>query len=161
MADLTRERLRDAFGGFATGVAVITAATGQGDHGMTANAFMSVSLDPPLVSISLSLRCRMLGYVRQSGRYVVNVLRHDMEPLARHFAGQGDPALAIRLARTQDRPVIAGAVAQFFADVQSEILAGDHAIVIGRVTDLRRDAEARPLLFCGGKFGQMAPAAEG
>ena len=70
--------MRDACGSFATGVTVISTSTPEGDHGMTANAFMSVSLDPPLISISLDRKSRMLDRIRSSGRYAVNVLAGDM-----------------------------------------------------------------------------------
>ncbi|MFC3229883.1 flavin reductase family protein [Marinibaculum pumilum] len=157
MPELDPTSLRAAFGGFATGVTVITTTTEDGDHGMTANAFMSVSLSPPLISVSLSRDCRMLGHVRQAGRYVVNVLRHDMEALAWHFAGRSDPSLRDPIARSDGHPVIAGAVARFFADLETEVPAGDHVILIGRVTGLSRDPAAEPLLFCGGRFGRLSP----
>lgn len=158
MPDLDPKSLREAFGGFATGVTVITTTTEEGDHGMTANAFMSVSLSPPLISVSLSRDCRMLGHVREAGHYVVNVLRHDMEALAWHFAGRSDPALREPIARSGRHPVIPGAVARFFADLETEVPAGDHVILIGRVTGLHRDPAAQPLLFCGGRFGRLSPA---
>lgn len=151
--------LRDACGSFATGVTVISTSTPDGDHGMTANAFMSVSLDPPLISISLDRKSRMLDRVRVSGRYAVNVLAGDMEHVAMHFAGRHDPQLAQIFDRHDDLPVVPGAVAVFLADVEQEVEAGDHILFIGRVTHLERRPESRPLLFCGGRFEQLGSAA--
>ena len=79
--------LRQVMGRFATGVTVVTTADGDAIHGMTANAFLSVSLTPPLVLISLG-RCRMAEMLPRTGRYGVSVLSDDQEHLAAHFAGQ-------------------------------------------------------------------------
>lgn len=150
--------LRDACGSFATGVTVISTTTEDGDPGITANAFMSVSLDPPLISISLDRRCRMQEKVRASGRYAVNVLAEDMEHVAMHFAGRHDPGLAQIFDRRGALPVVPGAVAIFLTEVEQEIEAGDHTLFIGRVTHLERRPEADPLLFCGGRFARLPTA---
>lgn len=151
--------MRDACGSFATGVTVISTSTPEGDHGITANAFMSVSLDPPLISISLDRKSRMLDRIRSSGRYAVNVLAGDMEHVALHFAGRHDPALATIFDRQDDLPVVPGAVAVFLTRVEQEVEAGDHILFIGRVTHLERRPEAQPLLFCGGRFERLGSAA--
>ena len=147
--------LRQAFGNFATGVTVITTRTEDGDHGMTANAFMSVSLDPPLLTISLDKGCKMLERVRRSGRYAVNILSADMEPTAMHFAGHSDPDLAEILSERADLPVLPGASAVFLTDVEQEFEVGDHVLFIGRVREFDWDKAAMPLLFCAGQFGSL------
>ncbi|WP_172328229.1 flavin reductase family protein [Mangrovicoccus sp. HB161399] len=149
--------LRDACGRFATGVTVITTRSGAGDFGMTANAFMSVSLDPPLIAVSLGRKARMLAEIRAARRYAVNVLAGDMEPVAMHFAGRHDPALASVLGEEDGLPVLAGAAAVFHTDVVQEIEAGDHVLFIGHVRRIAQDADAPPLLFHAGRFGLLAP----
>lgn len=156
MADFDTRALRDACGSFATGVTVISTTTEEGDHGMTANAFMSVSLDPPLISISLDRKCRMREKVRASGRYAVSILAHDMEPVALHFAGRHNPEFADLLENRGGLPVVPGAAAVFHAKVEMEVEAGDHTVFIGRVTDLYRDTSTAPLLFFSGRFGALA-----
>ncbi|WP_407495211.1 flavin reductase family protein [Pseudooceanicola sp. MF1-13] len=148
--------LRDACGRFATGVTVISTVTEDGDHGMTANAFMSISLDPPLISISLDRKARMLGKVREARRYAVSILTSGMEPLARHFAGRADPTVTQPFAHLQGVPVVPGASAVFVADVTQEVEAGDHVLFIGRVRHMELSDDAQPLLFYGGRFGAVA-----
>lgn len=156
MSGFDSRALRDACGSFATGVTVITTCTPEeGDHGMTANAFMSVSLDPPLIVISLDHRSRMMEKVRKAGRYAVNILAHDMEAVAMHFAGRNRPEFADILEKRDGLPVVPGAVAVMLADVHQRVEAGDHTLFIGRVTHLERRAGARPLLFHAGRFGQL------
>lgn len=155
MTDFDSRAMRDACGSFATGVTVITTRSDEGDHGMTANAFMSISLDPPLISISLDRNARMLGRIRASGRYAVNVLAEDMEALAWHFAGRHNPEMADVLEQQDGLPVIPGAAAVFLTEVAQEVEAGDHTLFIGRVTGLSRRPEATPLLFCSGKFHRL------
>lgn len=158
MSGFDARELRDACGSFATGVTVITTRTDDGDHGMTANAFMSVSLDPPLITISLDRNSKMLEKLRSSGRYAVNVLAQNMEPMAMHFAGRHDPALGEIFAERDGLPVIPGARAIFLTDVEKEVDAGDHTLFIGRVTAIDRDERAKPLLFSDGKFAKLACA---
>ncbi|MBC7147327.1 MAG: flavin reductase family protein [Thioclava marina] len=156
MSGIDPRDLRDACGSFATGVTVISTRTADGDHGMTANAFMSVSLDPPLITISLDHKSRMREKVRASGRYAVNILSHEMEGLAMHFAGRHDPAHADPFIERDGLPVVPGASTVFLTEVVQEVEAGDHTLFIGRVTEIERDLSAKPLLFCGGKFGALA-----
>ena len=161
MSGFDARALRDACGSFATGVTVITTTTADdGDHGMTANAFMSMSLDPPLILISLNRTCRMLDRIRAAGRYAVNILAHDMEKVAWHFAGRHDESLNDILVSRNGLPVVPGAAAILQADVDQEIEAGDHLLFIGRVTHLERDAAVAPLLFHGGRFSRLTPASE-
>lgn len=156
MSGFDRRALRDACGSFATGVTVISTTTEDGDHGMTANAFMSVSLDPPLISISLDRNSRMRDKVRRSGRYAVSILPREMEHVALHFAGRHDPTLGDIFDRINDMPVVPGAVAVLLTEVEQEVEAGDHTLFIGRVTHLERVPGAAPLLFCGGRFGSVS-----
>lgn len=159
MSGFDARALRDACGSFATGVTVVSTTNDEEDHGMTANAFMSVSLDPPLISISLDRKSRMREKIRASRRYAVNVLAGDMELVAMHFAGRHNPDLAGIFERRNGLPVVPGAAVVFLTDVVQEIDAGDHTLFIGQVTHLERRPEAEPLLFCGGKFARLAGAA--
>lgn len=156
MPDINPCDLRDACGSFATGVTVISTRTEDGDHGMTANAFMSVSLNPPLISISLDHGSKMLGKVRESGRYAVSVLADEMEGIAMHFAGKFDPDLTDPFVHIDGLPVVPGASTVFLTEVEQEVEAGDHTLFIGRVTQIERSAAARPLLFHSGRFGGLA-----
>lgn len=85
--DIDPRHFRRTLGRFATGVTVVTVARPEGPHGMTANAFLSVSLDPPLVLVSVDRRARMHAYLAEATRYGVSILARDQEIAARHFAG--------------------------------------------------------------------------
>lgn len=148
--------LRDCCGSFATGVTVVTTRTAEGVNGMTVNAFMSVSLDPPLISIALGRGSKMQGKIRKSGRYAVNVLTAHMRPHALHFAGRPDATLNNLFQARQGLPVLRGAAAVLVADVVQQIDAGDHVLFLSQFRDLERDPEAAPLLYHAGQFGNFA-----
>lgn len=148
---------RDTMGLFATGVTVITMAAGREVHGMTANAFMSVSLDPPLVAVSIALDTFSNRFVRKSGGFSINILGQDDAGIALGFARpaargnelfDGDPELG----PTGD-PIIEGALAHIGCSLESVHEEGDHAVVIGKVEALlRAEQPQRPLVFFGGRF---------
>ena len=79
---------RNAMGKFATGVTVITTKSEGEVHGMTANAFMSVSLTPKLVLISSDEKAKMLSKIQQTGKFVVNLRSDNQKEISMQFAGQ-------------------------------------------------------------------------
>src|SRR5699024_12434263 len=79
---------RNAMGKFATGVTVITTEVDGEPHGMTANAFMSVSLHPKLIMISIDNRANMLDKIKEANKFAVNILADHQKDLSMHFAGQ-------------------------------------------------------------------------
>ena len=143
---------RQAMGKFTTGVTVLTTAHEGDVHGMTANAFMSVSLDPKLVVISVGHRARFLEKVTQSQRFAVNILAEDQELMSKHFAGK--PQGEVQFASLDGLPVIEGAVAQITCDVASVYEEGDHTLFIGRVTDIKLQ-DKNPLLFFSGQYCEV------
>ena len=148
---LDPKRFRRALGRFATGVTVVTAAQGEGVHGMTANAFMSVSLDPPLVAIAVDRRARMHALLDQQDRYGISVLARDQEAAARHFAGKPQPGYAPTFQWVEGIPLLDGAVAHLACDVWARVPAGDHTLFIGHVRWLNY-WDREPLIFFGGDF---------
>jgi len=146
---------RNACGAFGTGVTLITTRAGNVEHGMTANAFMSISLDPPLIAVSVARSARMLGYIESAGRFAVSILSAGSEATAMHFAGRPDPALTDPLHEFDGMPVARQACAVFAARVDQQITAGDHVIFIGLVTAMTCEAAAEPLIFHRGRFGQL------
>src|SRR5271163_4441196 len=87
-APFDTELFRKTMGGFATGVTVITVDAAGGPHGMTANAFMSGSLTPPLCVVSIAKRAHTHAMLVAAGRFSVNVLGEDQRDLAIYFAGK-------------------------------------------------------------------------
>ncbi|WP_339197233.1 flavin reductase family protein [Solibacillus sp. FSL R5-0449] len=143
---------RDAMGKFATGVTVLLTENEGEIHGMTANGFMSVSLSPKLVVISIGEKAKFLEKVSQSKKYTVNILAEDQEHYSRHFAGR--PGDAVEFETLAEQPVLKGAIAQLTCEVVSEHVEGDHTLFIGKVVDLRLE-EKDPLLFFGGKYRKL------
>ena len=154
-APIDTRALRDCCGSFATGVTVVTTRTAEGVHGMTVSSFMSVSLDPPLISIALGRGSKMQEKIRTSGRYAVNILSRGMRSHALHFAGRPDAALTDLFEDRHGLPVLRGAAAVLVADVAQQIEAGDHLLFLGQVRGLERDPEAEPLLYHAGQFHIM------
>ncbi|MFC2253510.1 flavin reductase family protein [Labrys portucalensis] len=146
---------RNACGGFATGVTIVTTKLADDEHGMTANAFMSISLTPPLIAISIAKTAKMLEYISRSGRYAVSILASGTEATAMHFAGRPDDSVTDPLRQFDDLPVARLACAVFTADVEQTVDAGDHVIFIGRVRCMEAAAEEQPLVFHRGRFGKL------
>jgi flavin reductase (DIM6/NTAB) family NADH-FMN oxidoreductase RutF len=146
-------RLRRAMGRFAAGVTIVTTAQGEQVHGMTANGVMSVSLDPPLVVVSLG-ESRMDDLLPRTRRYGISVLGSEQEELAMHFAGRPVEDLAPRFTWWKELPFVEGALAHVGCKVDAIHRAGDHRLWIGRVEYMEyRDGD--PLLFYAGRFGRL------
>lgn len=149
---------RDAMGKFATGVTVILTEKDGEPNGMTANAFMSVSLDPKLVVISIKENARMLSKVQESKKFSVNILADEQEDISKIFAGQIKDR-QVTFDRLADLPVIPGAIAQVACEVSAEYVEGDHTLFIGKVKDIAiKDGD--PLLFFAGKYRSLETKVE-
>jgi flavin reductase (DIM6/NTAB) family NADH-FMN oxidoreductase RutF len=151
--------LRQVMGRFATGVTVITTFHRNTIHGMTANAFLSVSLHPPLVLVSLG-RCRMGEMLPHTQRYGVSVLAHDQGDFAAHFAAQRTAPVDPTFAWHDGLPLLEGALAHLACKVVDVHAAGDHELWVGEVQHVwQRDGE--PLLFYTGRFGTVRALEDG
>lgn len=145
---------RTAMGKFATGVTVITTKVGDTVHGMTANAFMSVSLNPKLVLISIGEKANMNRLIKESGTFAVSVLNEQQQDLSAYFAGQMKEERDVQFDTFNDMPVIPDALVNVTCNVHQSVIAGDHTLYIGEVTDLRvQDGE--PLGFFEGKYKKV------
>jgi flavin reductase (DIM6/NTAB) family NADH-FMN oxidoreductase RutF len=147
--------LRRTLGQFATGVTVVTTRKGEQVHGMTANAFMSVSLEPPLVLVSIDRRTTMCGLLYEGGHYGVSVLCENQAALSDRFAGrQGEGLPDPRFDVVRGTPLVEGALAHFVAVVARSYWGGDHSLFLGRVEYARHHSGA-PLLFHGGRYERL------
>ncbi|MEH7113333.1 flavin reductase family protein [Neobacillus niacini] len=147
-------KFRTAMGKFATGVTVIATEVLGDVHGMTANAFMSVSLDPNLVVVSIGEKAKILNKIKESKIFTVNILAADQQELSNIFAGQLKEHKEVTFDRLDGKPVLAGAVAQIACEVSAEHIEGDHSLFIGKVTDIHLE-DAEPLLFYSGKYRSL------
>jgi len=147
---------RNALGLFATGVTVMTVLDNGRLHGMTANAFVSVSLAPPLVLVSADHRSNMHQILQGVDRYGVSVLAEDQEQVSKHFAGKPQKGLDVPFVTHDGVPLVDGALAQFVVHIVDAHVAGDHTLYIGEVEHF----EARggcPLLFYAGQYRSLPP----
>jgi len=147
--------LRRTLGMFATGVTVITTLKGEQVHGMTANAFMSVSLEPPLVLISVDRGTKMCGLLHEGIHYGVSVLCATQSALSDRFAGRpGEDLPEPRFQVVKETPLVDGALAHFVARVEKSYWGGDHSLFLGRV-EYARQNPGTPLLFHGGRYEKL------
>lgn len=148
--------LRDAFGRFATGVTLVTAAGPAGPVGLIANSFASVSLDPALVLWSPAKASRRFPVFAAAPYFAVHVLGAEQMDLCRRFAARGDDWEGLALATgAGGTPVLPGCLARFECAAVARHDAGDHLVVIGAVERFayRRGA---PLVFSAGAYGGFA-----
>ncbi len=146
---------RHALGRFASGVTIITTRDAERTHGMTANSFVSVSLHPPLILVSVDNRAAMNLILPVTRYFGVSVLADNQEPLSNHFAGRAVEGLHIPFLDKHDVPVIDGAVAHFVARVTDVHPAGDHTLFLGHVDFFEVRDDLAPLLFYAGRYRHL------
>jgi len=146
--------LRRVLGGFATGVTVVTSLHDGVPRGVTVSAFMSISLEPPLVLVALD-QARSLDPVIQATRaYAVNILGEDDAALSDCFAGAsvepGRDAFCGASWRpgSLGMPILDRAIAHLECRLEQVVRLGDHDFLVGRVVSISGEAdEAQPLLY--------------
>jgi 3-hydroxy-9,10-secoandrosta-1,3,5(10)-triene-9,17-dione monooxygenase reductase component len=147
-------------GQFATGVTVITVQHGDHIHGMTANAFSSVSLDPPLVLFCVTRTARMARLVQEAAGFAINILAEHQQEVSRQFAGsrKDDPDRAVSLQRGPIAPLIEGSMAAVSCTTEAIHDGGDHWIVVGRVVAVHESlgsVERDPLVFFRSRYHEL------
>ncbi len=147
---------RKVMGRFATGVTVITAATGGDSHGMTANAFMSGSLDPPLCIVSVAKRAHMHAHLCEAKRFAVNILAAGQADYATHFAGRLIPGLETPFVEIDGIPALADASARITTELVATHDCGDHTIFIGHIVSMEAE-DKPPLLYYDGYYAALQP----
>jgi flavin reductase (DIM6/NTAB) family NADH-FMN oxidoreductase RutF len=151
------DQFRAVLGRFASGVTVLTARTGGGqDHGMTASAFCSVSLSPPLVLACVDHSADMHGLIATGSHFGVSILEEGQEALSRRFAelpsGRFD---GIGYTRAESGVVLLDdALAHLECRCVDRYVAGDHAILVGEV-EWAGVQQGRPLLYYRGGYAQI------
>jgi flavin reductase (DIM6/NTAB) family NADH-FMN oxidoreductase RutF len=159
LTSLDPVHFRRVMGRFATGVTIIVADIAGDTRGMTANAFMSGSLEPPLCVVSIAKRAHMHGHLAAAARFSVNILAAGQENLATHFAGRPVPGLSVAFDEIDGIPAIGGAAATIAAEVTAEHDCGDHTIFIGRIISMTAH-DRPPLVFHASRFAALVPLRE-
>lgn len=152
------KEFRSAVGAFATGVTVITTRGEQHPYGMTANAFSSLSLDPPLVLVCVISRSEGMNQITANDCFAVNILAASQEPLSRYFASRDRPKGRDAFGEVPHRtavtgsPILEGAVGFLDCTLNAQYESGDHHIFVGEVLDIGHDPDALPLVFHSGRY---------
>ncbi|MBH1938104.1 flavin reductase family protein [Streptomyces sp. AV19] len=150
-------QLRTCLGHFATGVTVVTCEAGGAPHGATVNSFTSVSMDPPLVLVSLHRDSRAARLLADRP-FTVNVLAEEQALLARHFAGRGAGEPRWIPSPAGHAPRLAGSLATVSCTPWAAHDGGDHLLFLGRVEDFAVHRDGRPLVFYQGEFQRLGLA---
>ena|SRR5690348_15466166 len=154
MTHVPPEALRDAMTRFPTGVTVVTAIGPSGPAGATANAVVSLSLEPPMMLAALDLGSRTLVAVEHAGRFGINVLAGDQADVARRFSTK-DPHPekwdGIGWSKRAGAPMIEGSATWLACELAEVHAGGDHSIVTGTVLEVEAGA-GQPLLFLDGDY---------
>jgi len=163
---VSQAEFRKALGCFATGITVITLDSDHEVHGMTANAFTSVSLDPMLVLVCVDRRARTHAHLHAKKRFGVNVLSEDQHAISEYYARpertheRAEQEAGAVFERTQHgTPVLKGALAYLECRLHSAQDAGDHTIFIAEVEEVVV-REGEPLLFFGSKYRKIGDVVE-
>jgi flavin reductase (DIM6/NTAB) family NADH-FMN oxidoreductase RutF len=155
--------LRRALGAFVTGVTVVTTRNAAGEPvGLTVNSFNAVSLSPPLVLWSLSLRAASFTAFEQATHFAVNVLAADQAALSERFAKTGGDKFA-NLAwhdGPADMPLLEGTSASFTCRTASQHPGGDHMIFVGEVLSFQQH-ERVPLAYANGRYVELRRTPDG
>ena len=156
---LSPHEFRETLGRFTSGVTVVTVAHGGERRGMTANAFVSVSLTPPLILVSVDHKATMHDRLLEIDRFGVNVLSSQQQGLSTHFAGQHsagkpDAGLIVPWMDHEGLPLIGGAVAQLVCSKVEAHTAGDHTLFIGQV-EYSRYTDDDPLVYFRGAYHEL------
>ena len=162
--DLDPRAFRDTLGLYASGITIITGVDEEGPIGFTCQSFYSVSTDPPLISFSVMKTSTTYPRIRHSGRFAVNVLSQAQQEVSNQFARKGtDKWAGIGWSPTRaGTPVLEDILMWLDCQIWAEHDAGDHLIVLGRVTEMSRADRhvPDPLLYFQGRYRHLRPAAE-
>jgi flavin reductase (DIM6/NTAB) family NADH-FMN oxidoreductase RutF len=150
-------RLRRVFSAFPTGVTVVAALVDGVPVGMAANSFVSVSLEPPMVSICTAHTSTTWPSLRGATRLGVSVLGAHQEHVGRQLSARGVDRFAMLQWQTSpDGAVLLdGSSAWLDCSIENEIPAGDHDIVLLRVHELDADPEVAPLVFHSSRYRRL------
>jgi flavin reductase (DIM6/NTAB) family NADH-FMN oxidoreductase RutF len=152
---------RHALSQFASGVTVVTSRDAAGQaYGLTISSFASVSLEPPLILVSVDLKSDSHPGFRETGRFAVSVLAEGQEEISRLFATKEGDKFGVPMAEGRlGLPLVPGALAHLECEVTSATDAGDHVIDVGRVLHAQVQP-GRPLVYHRGLYRRFVEGTE-
>ena len=157
---LDPEQLRHAMRAWTTGVAVVTATHEGQRYGMTVNSFTSISLEPPLITVTLKQLTHTHELVEKSGEFALTVLSADQNELSDRFAGKL-PEITDRFEGVSidklmiDAPLIKGGMAYLNCRVENSIPIGENTLFIAEVIAAKGDGDGDPLVYHNRVFWKL------
>ncbi len=158
---LDSEKLRRAMRAWTTGVAIVTSIYEGQQYGMTVNSFTSISLEPPLISVTLKQLTHTHDLVVKSGMFSVTILTAAQKELSDRFAGK-TPSILDRFAGVQtetislDAPVFKDGMAYFDCRVVNSMPVGENTLFIAEVLDARGEGKGEPLVYHNREYWKLA-----
>jgi flavin reductase (DIM6/NTAB) family NADH-FMN oxidoreductase RutF len=152
--EVSAQSFKQTLSRFASGVTVVTMQDGDTLHGITVSAFLSVSLEPPLVLVSIDKKAHSQARLLTAERFGVSILAQDQEYLSNHFAGR-DESVQPTYDTLAGFPVLNEALAQLVCQVHQVIDVGDHTLFIGYIQEVAW-REAMPLTYFQGKYRRFS-----
>jgi flavin reductase (DIM6/NTAB) family NADH-FMN oxidoreductase RutF len=153
-ASVTPQAFRQTLGRFASGVTVVTTLQDGETRGITVSAFLSVSLEPPLVLVSIDKKAHAHERIMNAASYGVSILSEGQQSVSSHFAGRA-PEVTPEFETLHNFPVVKGAVAQIVCKTVQKVDAGDHTLFIGEIEHLEWQEDVQPLVYFHGKYGKI------
>lgn len=155
---MDKQKFREGMSQFATGVVVVTGLESETLVGFAAQSLVSLSMEPPLVSISPQIASTSWPRIREGRDFCINVLGEKQRDVSEAFAVVGEvAAIEWRPSRVSGMPIVEGSIAHIDCRLHSEYEAGDHTIVVADVLDLEvHDHTERPLVYFRGSYGGFA-----
>ena len=148
-----QQQFREVMAGVATPVAIVTTVGDQRPHGATVSAFVSLSMEPPLLLVSLDKRTELLRLIQVSNKFGLNVLGSGQHELAASFAKRAlDKFNGVQWQLRHGVPRLPDVCGWVACDVTDFVDAGDHTMIIGTVVEAEHDVSA-PLTYHRRAFG--------
>ena len=154
--EVTADGFKQTLRRWASGVTIVTFKDDEGTHGLTVSAFLSVSLTPPLVLVSVDKHTNSHPRLLDAKHYGVSILSGDQQRVSNHFAGWDDE-LEPPFTTLGGLPVIEGAVANIACKMHAQHDGGDHTLFVGEIEHLDWQEESEPLVYYSGAYRELAP----
>jgi flavin reductase (DIM6/NTAB) family NADH-FMN oxidoreductase RutF len=142
---------KDALASWASGVSIVSTRAGGLVYGLTVSSFASLSMEPPLVLVCIGNKNRLPAMIRESSAFAISLLAKDQGEASAALARSGrEPGVTLDVPEercSNDLPVVSGAVAHLACELHSELVVGDHTIVVGRVVEAVASPDREPLLY--------------
>lgn len=152
LTKIDSKKLRQVAGAFPTGVTIITTEKADGTvHGMTASSFLSVSLDPALVSFCVKDNAHIFPLLKIGSTVGISILAANQKSISNQFAGFNQEELVVAMTKVDaGATVVDNALAWYSTTIQQIIPAGDHYMILCEINDLERAADGQPLVYWSG-----------